>query len=105
LTLQYQHYKFAQIDRGLADEFMARLADGAELPRKHPILTLRDQLLRARSEKKYKIADPERAAWAIKAWNAYVEGRTLDHIKWQPDGARAEAFPVIRSPRQVRLVA
>ncbi len=99
------HYQFSRKDKGKADEFIERVGDGAELPRKHPILTLRDQLLRARNERKYQLADPERAAWIIKAWNAYVEDRALDHIKWQPNGARAEAFPLIRGPRESKLAA
>ena len=92
------HYFFTQKDSMLADTFVDRLIDGSGLGPKSPILKLRDQLMRARNEKKFKQSDPERAAWIIKAWNAFAEGRSLDHIKWQPYGTRAEAFPVIRSP-------
>lgn len=99
------HYLFREKSQSLADEFIERLADGANLPARHPILRLRDQLMQARNERKNKQADPERAAWIIKAWNAFVEGRELAHIKWAPTGSRAEAFPLIRGPQRLHAVA
>lgn len=99
------HFEFWKRDPTLADQFIERLSDGANLNRGHPILSLRDQLMRARGERKHVQADAERAAWIIKAWNAFAEGRTLDHIKWQTSGVKVEAFPEIRSPRKLQLAA
>lgn len=93
------HHQFAQKSKSHADLFIQRLADGAELPAKNPILRLRDQLMRAKAERKNVMADPERAAWVIKAWNAYIDGREIAHIKWAPNGPRGESFPVIKGPR------
>lgn len=98
------HYFFSVRDAPKAEEFIERLSDGANLPAKHPILRLRDQLMNAKNERKNTQADPERAAWVIKAWNAFLDGRELAHIKWAPTGPRAEAFPTIRSP-QLKAIA
>jgi hypothetical protein len=99
------HYFFAEKSPSLAEEFIERLADGANLRARHPILRLRDQLMQVRNERKNIQADPERAAWVIKAWNAFIEGREIAHIKWSTGGARPEAFPTIRSPQRLQAVA
>lgn len=93
------HHILAQKSVSHADYFLGRLADGADLAAKNPILRLRDQLMRAKAERKNVQADPERAAWVIKAWNAFIDGRELSHIKWSPSGPRGEAFPIIKGPR------
>jgi hypothetical protein len=89
------HYLFTRVDRTKANWFLDRLSDGAELSPRHPILTLRDQLMRARNERKITISDPERAAWAIKAWNAFYQERPVATLKWQQLGPRKEPFPLI----------
>jgi hypothetical protein len=68
------HYLFRRVDRQRADWFLDRLSDGAELSPRHPVLILRDQLMRARSQRKIMVSDAERGAWIIKAWNAYFSG-------------------------------
>lgn len=94
-TILALHYLFTRVDKAKADRFLDRLSDGAELSPRHPILTLRDQLMRARSERKITISDAERAAWTIKAWNAFYQERTVATLKWQQLGPRKEAFPGI----------
>lgn len=89
------HYLFSRVDRGQASWFLDRLSDGADLPPRHPILTLRDQLMRAHNQRKVKVSDAERAAWTIKAWNAFRDGRNVAALKWQQLGPRKEAFPEI----------
>jgi hypothetical protein len=96
------HYLFSRVDKSRADGFLDRLSDGADLPTRHPILTLRDQLLRARNERKLTISDAERAAWAIKAWNAYIQERPVAALKWQQLGPRKEAFPEIAGLQDLR---
>lgn len=88
-------YLFSRVDQARSEEFVERLIDGAELPVGHPILMLRDQLMQAKSKKKIGLPDTERAAWIIKAWNAYLEDRPLKRIKWQQAGPRKEPFPEI----------
>ncbi|MDP3492876.1 MAG: hypothetical protein Q8R82_07160 [Hyphomonadaceae bacterium] len=89
------HYFFRRVHPRKADFFLNRLTDGAELPARHPILTLRDQLVRAKIDKKVSIPDAERAAWIIKAWNAYLQDRPVATLKWQQVGPRKEPFPEV----------
>jgi hypothetical protein len=96
------HYLFARVDRAKANWFLDRLSDGAELSPRHPILTLRDQLLRKRHERKITISDAERAAWTIKAWNAFYQDRTVAALKWQQLGPRKETFPEIAGLADMR---
>lgn len=35
------------------------------------------------------------AAYIIKAWNCYIEGTELTHLRYQPGGAKPEQFPTI----------
>jgi hypothetical protein len=96
------HYLFSHVDRGKASWFIDRLSDGAELAPRHPILTLRDQLTRAHSQRKVKVSDAERAAWTIKAWNAYLQDRSVATLKWQQLGPRKEGFPEILGLTELR---
>lgn len=89
------HYMFSLIDKSASDYFVERLIDGAELSTGDPILVLRDQLLKAKAKQKTTLPDAERAAWIIKAWNAFMMSRKINRIKWQQVGPRRESFPVI----------
>jgi hypothetical protein len=79
---------FAAIDQGACAEFFDRLGDGAMLPTKHPILTLRNRLteMNARPGR-----SPERhsLAFVIKAWNYYRDGKELAILRH----AEHEKFP------------
>jgi hypothetical protein len=96
------HYLFSRVDKHLAGSFLDRLSDGAELTPRHPILTLRDQLTRAHNQRKVKVSDAERAAWTIKAWNAYCQKRAVAALKWQQLGPRKESFPQISGLAELR---
>jgi hypothetical protein len=96
------HYLFTHVDKDKASWFIDRLSDGAELAPRHPILTLRDQLTRAHSQRKVKVSDAERAAWTIKAWNAYLQDRSVATLKWQQLGPRKEGFPEILGLTELR---
>lgn len=89
------HYLFSRVNQHRADEYVERLIDGADLFAGHPILVLRDQLMKAKAKKKTGLPDAERAAWMIKAWNAYMTDRTVGRIKFQQIGPRREEFPAI----------
>jgi hypothetical protein len=99
------HYSFSTVNSEKADAFVDRLASGADLQQRHPILVLRDQLLKARGAKKFSMADAERAAWIIKAWNAFVAGREVSQLKWQQVGPRREPFPEIQGYKKPNQLA
>ena len=71
------------IDPDKAAVFFESLATGADLSIGHPILTLREKLLRAREEKKMLTA-LEPMGLTILAWNAFREGRLIRQLK-RPD--------------------
>lgn len=84
------HYLFAKRDRGLADTFFARFADGSNLGPTEPVFLLRERLLRDRGPNQILKRRFIMAAF-IKAWNATRRGRTISLLRMQ----EGEAFPVI----------
>jgi len=89
------HFFFAQVQKSKADQFIARLGDGANLSEHSPILLLRERLNKDRASRKRDMSDAEKAAIIIKAWNAYRLGRELGTLKWQNAGPKKESFPAI----------
>lgn len=96
------HFFFAQINKPKADEFIARLGDGANLSEYSPVLRLRERLNKDRASRKRDMSDAEKAAIIIKAWNAHRIGRELITLKWQNAGPKKEAFPTIEGIQLVR---
>ncbi|MFD7919468.1 hypothetical protein ACFV3R_09605 [Streptomyces sp. NPDC059740] len=88
-TCALAHCLFARIDRSTADWFFARLADGAELPPQHPVLTLRhrltDEAVRPGTR-----SQERTLAYLIRAWNAVREGRSLARIQHAPNAPMPE---------------
>jgi hypothetical protein len=95
------HFFFAQVHKSKADQFVARLGDGANLSETSPILRLRERLNRDRASRKREMSDAEKAALIIKAWNAYRTGRELTTLKWQNAGPKKEAFPQIEGAQLI----
>lgn len=83
------HYMFASGNlRHKANEFFAALDSGESLEYGNPILLLRNRLI-ANATAKAKLPPPETTALIIKAWNAWVSGKSLGVLKW----VSAEDFP------------
>lgn len=72
------------IDNDAAHEFFDGYISGANLPPDHPVLTLRNRVLRARSEERLKAY--EVLALFIRAWNAAREDRTLLRLQVSTSG-------------------
>lgn len=85
------HYAFSQKDPLLADAFMEGLETGADLPSDSPILVLRERLFREAQGVKV-LPNRMGMAFAIKAWNAFRSGRTIERLIWVPG---KEPFPTI----------
>lgn len=62
-------------DHLAADNFMERLAEGSELKRRHPILTLREKL---RSDAR--LNQNEQLKAVIMAWNNWRRGQNVNHV-------------------------
>jgi hypothetical protein len=89
------HYLFAERSPDRADEFIGRLADGVALEARSPILVLREKLIRDKSTKKRSMADPEKAALFIKAWNAFRTKVEVQSLRWMGSGPKREPFPEV----------
>src|SRR6266568_2506814 len=60
---------------------------GAGLQRGHPLLMLRNRLLGSQRDEYSTLSGREAlVAIAIKAWNAWREGRTLQTLSWRAEG-------------------
>lgn len=75
------HHILNQIPDAQGDvaEFFARLANGADLGEGHPILTLRNRLLRDKVTSR-NVPFHQNVGLYFRAWNAVREGRTLQTI-------------------------
>lgn len=74
------HFLFNQLSPSDAAMFFTRIADGAELPAGHPILTLRKRLI-SDSESAKRVPDYVQLAALIRAWNAMRAGQRPTHFK------------------------
>lgn len=75
------HHIVSQIPDAQADvaEFFARMANGADLSNGHPILTLRNRLLRDKSAAK-NVPFHQGVGLFFRAWNAYREDRSITMV-------------------------
>jgi hypothetical protein len=81
-----------------AREFFTKLASGADLAVDTPIYTLRKRLEAGKPKGKggpRVRSNKEVMAHVIRAWNAFIEGRPLKRLKFDPN----EEFPVILTDR------
>jgi hypothetical protein len=87
------HRTFADLDEDRADTFFARLIDGANMAPDSPILHLRERLLRTRASNRVRLAEAERVALSIKAWNAYRTDKPMQLLVWRNRGVAREPLP------------
>lgn len=86
---------------GEADAFIESVAVGDNLPERHPCFELR-RVLEYTYLRKGMVRSPRNLqACTIKAWNAYVAGNEVGHLRWNAFGKNAEKFPVITTGRDV----
>src|SRR5438128_11555798 len=82
---------FLRLDPQQAEQFAEHLTTGAGLHRGHPVLMLRNRLLGSQRDQYSTLSDREAlVAIAIKAWNAWPGGKTLQALAWRGEGRRAE---------------
>jgi hypothetical protein len=89
------YYLFSQKDAAMATEFMEGWSTGAGLPLSHPVLLLRDRLIKNTASKAV-LTEGYRFALAVKAWNAVRERRTIKYLRYREEGDKPEQFPVIK---------
>jgi hypothetical protein len=79
-----------------AEEFIEKLSSGDSLQRGSPILLLRERM-RALVGRKHELDKAHKLVLLIKAWKAFIQGRSVGTLKW----AAAEPFPRIE-PADIR---
>lgn len=89
--LAYCHYKFADIDTKLADEWAHAFTTGENLPSTHPCLHLRNRMAGNRTMLR-KMTRGEILALIIKSWNYLRNGKKCKNLRFSP----TEAFPSIK---------
>jgi hypothetical protein len=95
-------FQFAKTHDMEAKLFFDDLIAGASLKPGDPILTLRERLVSdLRSAGKDKLPGKHVLAYAIKAWVAWNEGRTITTLRWAPTGPKPEPFPDHRFQKHV----
>lgn len=90
-TLGVTHWLLMRTDGERAPEFFARLGDGAEMPKDHPIMRLRSRLVRDLTVKKQLrgetrrsiqlVPDWQQLCYFIRTWNAYLAWENLSDRK------------------------
>jgi len=79
---------------GELDAFYESFKVGENLSADSPIFVLRkhheNNLVSTRRPRAWYMA-----AITIKAWNAHIEGKKIDKLRYSPSGVRAEEFPTI----------
>lgn len=98
------HFLFLQQNPDRVPEFFARLTDGANLHSAHPILTVRERF-NSDADSSGK-AGRQTASWIqlgylVRAWDAYVQDRTLAAIVLDPKGD----MPMPKSGKKVSDLA
>jgi hypothetical protein len=71
------HYLFSRLDSEMTHQFYDQLITGANLPKTHPVLALRNKMGLVRQEKTTR---PQQLALYVRSWNAFREDRTLDRM-------------------------
>ena len=72
-----------QLSHELADQFAASLSTGEMLATGNPILTLRNYWARLSSQVGRKPSGGVYLNGGVRAWNAFIEGRSLSAISWK----------------------
>jgi len=96
------HYIAGGIDREKRDEFFRLLAMGTGMEPGSPVLCLRDRLIENRGAKA-KLPQIQKLALYIKAWNAFVCGRSVRFLRWRQEGDAKEPFPSFLPRKSIRV--
>ena len=64
-------------------------------PELQPVAMLRQSFINVRMKTNRGADRQLTAAYAIKAWNAYMNGNEINNLQWRKGGARPERFPQI----------
>lgn len=86
-------YLFGMADEKAADKFFESLRTGAVGTGDSPVRVLRDKLMLAKGREK--LSQYETVAIFVKAWNAFILGKSMGTLKFAGTGPRAESMPKV----------
>lgn len=84
--------RFEEIDRDDAVEFWSRVGEGTDMKRFDPCYMFRESCTK-NSKRRAKYPALVIHAYAVKAWNAFRNGREIQALSWKMGGAKPEPFP------------
>jgi hypothetical protein len=87
--MAFLHYIFSRIDADAAAEYCNSVLDGIGLEEGSPAYTVREKLMVNSATRHGKLTTVAIAAFLIKGWNAFREGRALRALRFTP----GEEFP------------
>lgn len=87
-------------DNELLGDFMAEIMGDIPSKDSSPAAVLYRTLNNARSNQR-RLSKAERAAFLVKAWNAYYENREVSRLVYNPFGKKAEKFPTLLTDVEV----
>lgn len=82
-------------DKTRAAEWIEAVLWGENLTRTSPVYLLRERLLAPRSATTEQLRAAVVMALAIKSFNAFRAGKTLNQLAWRTEGKHAEDFPTV----------
>ena len=85
-------YRTSVIDPGASSLFF-ELLDTGDVPPANPIRKLRDRTLANHSRRRGSLSQITELAVSAKTWNAWVQGRTFQHLSWRRGPSVRESFP------------
>jgi hypothetical protein len=84
-TLGGLHYEMTQINEVIADEFISKLITGVNLGDDSPIAALRNKLLKAKTNNRYKLTNQDMLENVVQAWNYFRVDAKVKNIRIAPD--------------------
>lgn len=101
--LAFVYWVFRQIDQELGQEFVTKLASGANLADGDPILALRERIRREGSGSKARNYESMLVWLSVYAWNHWMDGRAVAKLQLPPGGMKSENFPRIKMIKRDRF--
>jgi hypothetical protein len=95
------HYLFSEVDPSDAGPYFRTLASGEMLPKDDPCFVLRRRLEKAAVSPRDRLLPTYFAAFMIKTFNYWRQGRSITTVTWHPGGSRKEEFPRILTADEI----
>jgi len=79
------HYLMSEIDKDKADYFIEKISTGIDLGENSPIIALRNKLIKAKTNNRYKLTNMAMLENVVQSWNYLREGSEVKNIRIKSD--------------------